>query len=105
MSSIQLQRYMRNLQTEEKPVDTVTEPLEEAKREKVADRIKTKQVTKHEAHYKDPFGRWMPAGYHDTEEEAIKAARRAHRDSHRNLSADYGDLNDKPGPQRNPHGE
>jgi hypothetical protein len=32
MSSIQLQRYMRNLQTEEKPVDTVTEPIVEAKK-------------------------------------------------------------------------
>lgn len=102
MTSIQLQRYMRNLGSEKKSDDTITN-IEEAKREKVADRIKTKQVTKYEAHYKDSFGRWMHAGYHDTPTDAEAAARRAHRENNRKY--DYSGLNDKPGPQRNPHGE
>lgn len=80
--------------------------LTEAKREKVADRIKISPMQMYEARYKDSTGRWGHAGYHHTPADAEAAARRAHRDANRKYeSADYAGLNDKPSPPRNPWGE
>lgn len=58
-------------------------PLKEAKEPKEPQHWST-PVTMHRAEYIDSFGRKMSAGYHDTPEKALKAAKRDHRNSRKN---------------------
>lgn len=103
--SIQLERYMRHLRNRNVVVteDDIVQTIKESK-EPLHKKIKITSVNHYQAQYKDKHGRWMHAGYHDTPEEAQKAALKAHHENH---NADHSSLVDdmKRGPARNPYGE
>jgi short-subunit dehydrogenase len=60
--------------------DTVRSVIAEVKKVKPAT-IRTSEVKLHHAEYLDNYGRWMSAGYHDTAEEAERAAKRNRRNN------------------------